>query len=49
MLNLSKSKCARLSLPTSNRPLQVIVTGQNGEVGEREIPAVASSNGGAAC
>lgn len=48
VLDLSISKSTRLSVTTSNRTLQVVVTGNDGEVSQRDIPGVTRGNRGRA-
>lgn len=46
VLNLSITKCTRLSATASNGSLQMVLTRNNSEVGQGDIPGVARRNRG---
>lgn len=48
MLDLSTSQSTRFSLASSDGALQVVIVMHDSEVGEGQIPRVASSDGGRA-
>lgn len=48
MVDLAEAKSTRLGRTTCNRTFEMVLARDDGEVGERKVPAVTSSNRGGA-